>query len=130
MRTVPGMDAVDRLLDVLARSSDRIARRWAKHLRADLFELEVSSRDVREPLEELLRERLLGFESSSGARPPLPNGKCGVSVYVNGLHSIDAFDGIRPRDLLGVEYYEASSAPVQYRRASSTCPVLLLWLKP
>jgi hypothetical protein len=81
-------------------------------------------------LEDVLRERLLGFESSSGARPSPPNGKCGVDVYVNGLHSIDAFDGIRPRDLLGVEYYEAGSVPVRYRRAFSTCPVLLLWLKP
>jgi hypothetical protein len=81
-------------------------------------------------LEEVLRERLLGFESSRGARPSRPNGTCGVDVYVNGLHSTDAFDGMRPRDLLGVEFYEASSAPVKYRRAFSTCPVLLLWLKP
>ena len=78
----------------------------------------------------MLRERLLGFESSSGARPSPPNGKCGVDVYVNGLHSIDAFDGILPRDLLGVEFYEAGSVPVKCRRAFSTCPVLLLWLKP
>jgi hypothetical protein len=81
-------------------------------------------------LEEVLREHLLGFASSRGARPSPPNGTCGVDVYVNGLHSIDVFDGIRPRDLLGVEYYEAGSAPVNYRRAFSTCPVLLLWLKP
>ena len=81
-------------------------------------------------LEEVLREHLLGFASTRGARPLPPNGKCGVDVYVNGLHSIAAFDVIRPRDLLGVEYYEAASAPVQYRRTFSTCPVLLLWLKP
>jgi hypothetical protein len=78
-------------------------------------------------LESVLREHLPGFGSSRGARP---NGNCGVDVYVNGLRSIDAFDGILPRDLLGVEYYEAGSAPVKYRRAFSTCPVLLLWLKP
>jgi hypothetical protein len=53
-----------------------------------------------------------------------------VDVYVNGLRSIHAFDGIQPRELFGVEYYEAASAPVKYRRAFSTCPVLLLWLKP
>ena len=53
-----------------------------------------------------------------------------MDVYVNGLRSIDAFDGIRPRDLLGVEYYQAGGGPVKYRRAFSTCPVLLLWLKP
>jgi hypothetical protein len=81
-------------------------------------------------LDEVLRERLLGFEGSSGARLSPPNGKCGVDVYVNGLHSIGAFDGIRPGDLLGIEYYQAVSAPVKYRRGLSTCPVLLLWLKP
>jgi hypothetical protein len=80
-------------------------------------------------LDEVLRERLLGFESSRGAGPSPPNGKCGVDVYLNGLHSIDAFDGIRPRDLLGVEYYEAGSAPEKYRRAYSACPILVLWLK-
>jgi hypothetical protein len=80
-------------------------------------------------LEAVLRERLLGFESRGDARPSPPNGECGVDVYVNGLHSINAFDSILPRDLLGVEYYEAGSGPVKYRRAFSTCPVLLLWLK-
>ncbi|MFL5616322.1 MAG: hypothetical protein ACJ796_21830 [Gemmatimonadaceae bacterium] len=79
-------------------------------------------------LDDLLRARLVGFESGTG-RPSRPNGECGLDVYVNGLRSVDAFDGIRPRDLIGVEYYEAGSAPVKYRRAFSTCPVLLLWLK-
>jgi hypothetical protein len=90
---------------------------------------DVLSANGNRSLEEVLREHLLGFESSS-ARPSSPNGKCGVDVYVNGLHSIDAFDDIRPRDLLGVEYYEAGSAPVKYRRSFSTCRVLLLWLTP
>ena len=91
---------------------------------------DVLSANGNRSLEAVLRERVLGFERSSGARPSQPNGKCGVNVYLNGLPSIDAFDGIRPRDLLGAEYYEAGSAPVKYRRAFSTCPVLLLWLKP
>jgi hypothetical protein len=90
---------------------------------------DVLSANGDRPLEEVLRERLLGFESSSGARPSPPNGKCSVDVYVNGLHSSDAFDGIRPRELFGVEYYKAATAPVKYLRAFSTCPVLLLWLK-
>ena len=80
-------------------------------------------------LDDVLRERLPGFERSSGARPSPPSGKCNVDVYVNGLHSSDVFDGIRPRDLLGVEYYTAATAPVKYRRAFSACPVLLLWLR-
>lgn len=80
-------------------------------------------------LDDLLRARLVGFENSAG-RPSRPNGECGLDVYVNGLRAVDAFDGIHPRDLIGVEYYEAGSAPVKYCRAFSTCPVLLLWLKP
>jgi hypothetical protein len=90
---------------------------------------DVLSANGNRSLEEVLREHLLGFESSSGARPSPPNGKCGVDVYVNGHHSIEALDGIRPRDLLGVEYYQRGSAPVKYRRAFSICPILLLWLK-
>jgi hypothetical protein len=89
---------------------------------------DVLSANGDRPLEEVLRERLLGFDNASSARPSPQNEKCGVNVYVNGLHS--TLDGILPRDLLGVEYYEASNAPVKYRRAFSTCPVLLLWLKP
>src|SRR5437868_4397454 len=79
------MDAVDRLLDVLARSSDRIARRWAKHLRADLFELEVSSRDVREPLEELLRDL---------ARHLRERGEDGIELWVEAMrvHALHRFE--------------------------------------
>jgi hypothetical protein len=90
---------------------------------------EVLSANGDRSLEEVLRQRLPGFESSSGARPSQPNGQCGLNVYVDGLRSIDTFDGIRPRDLLGVEYYQGASAPEKYRRAFSTCPVLLLWFK-
>jgi hypothetical protein len=82
------------------------------------------------PLMDVLRIHITGFASPGDPRPPRGfNSNCGIEVYVNGLRAADAFDNIQPRDLVGVEYYEASSAPVKYRRAFSMCPVLLLWLK-
>ena len=82
------------------------------------------------PLVDVLRIHINGFVAPGDSRPPRAyNDRCGLDVYVNGLRTIDVFDIIRPRDLVGVEYYEASSAPVRYRTAFSSCPVLLLWLK-
>ena len=82
------------------------------------------------PLVDVLRIHITGFVAPGDSRPPRGyNDRCGLDVYVNGLRTIDVFDIIRPRDLVGVEYYEASSAPVRYRTAFSSCPILLLWLK-
>jgi hypothetical protein len=82
------------------------------------------------PLVDVLRIHITGFAMPGDPQPARGfNNRCGPDVYVNGLRAIDAFDSIRPRNLSGVEYYEASSAPAKYRRALSTCPVLLLWLK-
>jgi len=82
------------------------------------------------PLIDVLRIHITGFVAPGDSRPPRGfNDQCGLDVYVNGLRIADVYDNIRPRELVGVEYYEASSAPVQYRKAFSTCPILLLWLK-
>lgn len=45
-------------MDLLEESRKRIARRWARRLRADLFEHEVSGRDLRAPLVALLDDLL------------------------------------------------------------------------
>jgi hypothetical protein len=82
-----------------------------------------------EPLLTVLRNRILGFPSfgpPSGSRGDQSG--C-LDQYVNGQRVADVIDTIHPRDLYGVEYYQASSAPVAYRRAFSTCSVLLLWLQ-
>ncbi|HEX7019899.1 MAG TPA: carboxypeptidase-like regulatory domain-containing protein [Gemmatimonadaceae bacterium] len=65
---------------------------------------------------------------------------CGLSVYLDGaLYSNpEALNQLLPRDLAGIEYYDITEAPPQYRRggalgASGTgprpCKVLLLWSK-
>ncbi|HKN68483.1 MAG TPA: hypothetical protein VJW73_19500 [Gemmatimonadaceae bacterium] len=80
---------------------------------------------------QLLTTHIRGFKTS-GDSHGIPGfaSSCSVSVFVNGLPTGDVLTLLRPRDLLGVEYYEATSAPVKYRRAFSSCPVLLLWLRP
>ena len=82
------------------------------------------------PLIDVLRIHITGFTAPGDSRPPRGyNDNCGLDVFVNGLRAVDVLDLIRPRDLVGVEYYEASTAPVKYRKAFSSCPMLLLWLK-
>ena len=81
------------------------------------------------PLVEVLVRHLRGFTNLRDGRVvrevDIPSQ---LDVYVNGLRSVGL--DIRPRDLMGVEYYQASEAPVSYRRAFTSVPVLLLWLKP
>ena len=82
------------------------------------------------PLIDVLRIHITGFTAPGESRPPRGfNDNCGLDIYVNGLRTVDVLDLLRPRDLAGVEYYEAASAPVKYRKAFSSCPILLLWLK-
>jgi hypothetical protein len=81
------------------------------------------------PLFDVLVRHLRGFTNLRDGRvireEDIPSQ---LDVYVNGLRSVGL--DVRPRDLVGVEYYEASAAPVSYRRAFTSVPVLLLWLKP
>ena len=83
------------------------------------------------PLVDALRTHLRGFPTSSDARQSTARDRDSqLEVYVNGLRT-GAVDGIRAADLMGVEYYRATAAvPARYRRAFSSAPVLLLWLKP
>jgi len=87
------------------------------------------ARDPDAPLIHVLRRHLRGFANLRDGRvvseAEIPSQ---LDIYVNGLRSAGL--DVRVRDLEGVEYYQASEAPVTYRRAFTAVPVLLLWLKP
>ena len=55
---------------------------------------------------------------------------CPVAMYIDGVRSLDGLEGIRTEELHGVEYYDITAAPVQYRRLGPACKVLLFWTKP
>ena len=79
------------------------------------------------PLIDLLRLRIPGFNNSRDARvQALGPGSC-MNVYLNGLSSPNALEGMHPHDLVGVEYYDALTAPQQYRQSLRSCSALLLW---
>jgi len=79
------------------------------------------------PLVDLLRLRIPGFTNSRDARvSALGPGSC-MNVYLNGLSSPNALEGMHPRDLVGVEFYDALTAPQQYRQSMRSCSALLLW---
>ena len=79
------------------------------------------------PLVELLRLRIPGFGNARDARvSTLGPGSC-MNVYLNGLSFPTALEGMHPRDLVGVEYYDALTAPQQYRQSLRSCSALLLW---
>lgn len=82
------------------------------------------------PLLDILRTRIRGFASRRNAQVSIPGDVTAtIDVYLNGLRT-GTIDGLRPADLMGVEYYQANAAPVKYQRTLSPAPVLLLWLKP
>jgi hypothetical protein len=87
------------------------------------------AREADAPLIDVLRRHLRGFTNLRDGRVvrevDIPSQ---FDVYVNGFRSVGL--DVRPRDLMGVEYYQASEAPVKYRRAFTSVPMLLLWLKP
>jgi hypothetical protein len=55
---------------------------------------------------------------------------CAVAVYLDGIRWTDGLEGIRTEELHGVEYYDITTAPIQYRRPGAACKVLLFWTKP
>ena len=57
------------------------------------------------------------------------NPVCNIDVYIDGAFSHGDLNALFPQELAGVEYYSMESAPVQYRRATGSCGVLLLWTK-
>lgn len=81
------------------------------------------------PLGDVLRSRLRGFGLPSDRMNRGLDAGCTMAIYVNRGRTADVIADLHPRDLAGVEYYEATSAPLQYRPTLSSCPVLLLWLK-
>lgn len=79
------------------------------------------------PLVDLLRLRIPGFNNSRDARvSSLGPGSC-MNVYLNGLLSPSALEGMHAHDLVGVEFYDALTAPQQYRQSMRSCSALLLW---
>lgn len=86
-------------------------------------------READAPLVDVLRRHLHGFTSLRDGRVVSEADILSqLEVYVNGLRSVGL--DVVPRDLVGVEYYQAADAPVNYRRAFTSVPVLLLWMKP
>jgi hypothetical protein len=82
------------------------------------------------PLLDILQTHIRGFASRRNAQPSIAGDVTAtIEVYLNGLRTT-TIDGLRPADLMGVEYYQANAAPVKYQRTFSSAPVLLLWLKP
>jgi carboxypeptidase family protein len=68
--------------------------------------------------------------------------QCGaLSIYVDGLRVSGSFSGLggyhdatdlralAGDDVAGVEYYTAASAPVEFRRLSMGCGVILIWTR-
>lgn len=100
------------------------------HAAAGQFITETElARERDAPLVDVLVRHLRGFTNlRDGRTVPDVDDASQLDVYVNGLRSVGL--DVRPRDLMGVEYYQASQAPVGYRRAFTSVPVLLLWLKP
>lgn len=82
------------------------------------------------PLVDVLRRHVRGFTNllRDGRVVSDVDVASQLTVYVNGLRSAGL--DVAPRDLMGVEYYQAAEAPVTYRRPFTSAPVLLLWLKP
>lgn len=80
------------------------------------------------PLLDVLRMYLRGFGNFRDGSPGADDLDDRIDVYLNGLR-VSSIGGIRAGELMGVEYYQAAGAPVKYRRAFSSAPVLLLWLK-
>src|SRR5256885_15521738 len=79
---------------------------------------------------EILRVRIVGFGVKHDPRPaPRLSEECRLDVFIDGAQASDQVDDLRARDVAAVEYYEAAVAPMVYRRAGHTCPILLIWLR-
>jgi hypothetical protein len=81
------------------------------------------------PLTLVLRAHILGLGRVLDTRSSdiTPTHRCGVDVFLNGLRTLDTLDGLTTHDVSGVEFYTPGIVPIQFQRAGSSCPVLLLW---
>src|SRR5512146_1043821 len=95
----------------------------------------VLQKEATQPIASIMARHLpglysLGFDQGIGRIHM--GSRCRLEVYIDGVrHSGDALDlrFIDGVDVAGVEYYTATSAPVQYRHLGMTCGVILIWLK-
>ncbi|MGH7619920.1 MAG: carboxypeptidase regulatory-like domain-containing protein [Gemmatimonadaceae bacterium] len=99
----------------------------------------VLQADSTKPVATIIAGHLPGFRSVRDGRT-VSRFPCVGSpdIYINGARTqfsarggdvtdLRLYDG---RDIAGVEYYDAASAPVQFRRLSlSSCGVLLIWTR-
>lgn len=81
------------------------------------------------PLTLVLRDHVPGLSRVLDTRSSgiTPTNRCGVEVFLNGLRTLDTLADMTARDVNGVEFYTPGIVPLQFRRAGSSCPVLLLW---
>ena len=58
-------------------------------------------------------------------------GGCAVALYLDGfaLSPETSLDEIDPNDIVGIESYNQTNAPVQYKPTLDICKVILLWSK-
>jgi hypothetical protein len=56
-----------------------------------------------------------------------PADGCPVLLYLDGFRLFNGLESVRTQDLAGIEYYDITSAPPQYRRPGAACKVLLFW---
>jgi hypothetical protein len=126
-------DVTPRALAMTGEPSSRRAARLAefeerrrigigRFLTADVLQ---ANDDI--PLTDLIRLRIPGFSNARDARGNTLGSSACLNVYLNGLFSPNALEGLHSHDLAGVEFYDAVSAPQQYRRSGLACAALLLW---
>ena len=102
---------------------DRVHAAGGQFVTRDVF---VANPD--RSLVDVLRTHIVGFDDQRDARASVGGPICALEVYLDGLRIIGNLDAIRPGDLAGAEYYQTGTAPLKYRRAFSSCPVLVLWV--
>lgn len=97
----------------------------------------VLEKESSRPLSLLLSMRFPGIRASGGRLQSMRfsttisrgAGNCGVDVYLDNMLYLDDIDAIRPWEVAGIEFYTMETAPVQFRRGTGSCQVVLLWSK-
>jgi len=124
-------DVGDSVVIVASRVSSRLAGFEARRRRGiGRFITDSLLRgEESRPLAMVLRTYLPGFGRILDTRPNdvSPMERCRLSVFLNGLPTIESLAGISPHELAGVEFYTPSLVPQEYHRPGEACPVLGLW---
>ena len=67
---------------------------------------------------------------SSGIQMRRGNQACSPDVWVDGFKAaLDVLESFRPSDLIALEVYPSSQAPMRYVNPWSTCGVVLAWTR-